>query len=361
MRERAHGWVPRVVVVPRSSTRSSWRGVETNERRGGGTRTSPQKIEESTKRKLEKEEKFQKSLVRKDFFVNLRKNLERLPGSEYEKVHLKKISLLNRINHLPYLWELSIPRLSSICLNKEVVAHRSRSILTSRCSVRRVGAVWWSEARSSCRIHAYESLPSETISRVPRVRGPSQEAHQTVHVNLLSQSRSCSHSRVFIVPRVYSLYHNLQRVFRGRFFVSVKSKIRKWFDFFYIIIIFSSYQQAFNRVQCHRTIRLFSFEWINLLSSQVLRPVNVASPRQIALLETPVFSAHTQQIIVILSFLYIHIRHAQDIEVSVLDQQHCRRSCIAMVSRVVRNSERKAEVKWIECSAIEKTSRRTDA
>lgn len=77
----------------------------------------------------------------------------------------------------------------------------------------------------------------------------------------------------------------------------------------------------------------------------MLRPVNVASPRQIALLETPVFSAHTQQIIVILSFLYIHIRHAQDIEVSVLDQQHCRRSCIAMVSRVVRNSERKAEVK----------------
>lgn len=79
-----------------------------------------------------------------------------------------------------------------------------------------------------------------------------------------------------------------------------------------------------NRVQCHRTIRLFSFERINLLSSQVLRPVNVASPQQIALLEIPVFSAHIQQIIVILSFLYIHIRHAQDIEVSVLDQQHCR-------------------------------------
>lgn len=72
----------------------------------------------------------------------------------------------------------------------------------------------------------------------------------------------------------------------------------------------------------------------------MLRPVNVASPQQIALLEIPVFSAHIQQIIVILSFLYIHIRHAQDIEVSVLDQQHSR--CIAMVSRVVRNSERKA-------------------
>lgn len=56
----------------------------------------------------------------------------------------------------------------------------------------------------------------------------------------------------------------------------------------------------------------------------MLRPVNVASPQQIALLEIPVFSAHIQQIIVILSFLYIHIRHAQDIEVSVLDQQHCR-------------------------------------
>lgn len=86
MRERAHGWVPRVVVVPRSSTRSSWRGVETNERRGGGTRTSPRKIEESTKRKLEKEEKFRKSLVRKGFFCES-KNLERLSGPEYKKVH----------------------------------------------------------------------------------------------------------------------------------------------------------------------------------------------------------------------------------------------------------------------------------
>lgn len=122
-------------------------------------------------------------------------------------------------------------------------------------------------------------------------------------------------------------------------------------------VFFHRICNQFNRAR-YRTIRLYSSEWINFLSGQVSRPRKpvVVSTRPIAGRNSGIRRSFRSYLFCIF-VLKIRTRSRSSFETSVLDQQHCRQSCVAMVSRVVRDSEREA-VKWIECECNgEKTSR----